>query len=594
MVLRDLEDVLSARWPFATLKPFGSFPACLSIFLSDLDVTVYGLGVEGEESASSGAPQADAHAKSRNLGNKSRETVLETAEEEWDDDGGDCDEISWCLDTSGAAEAEGVMSEWSVSCEEMKSNDGDGMGPDIHISGRSDEVPSLSSPVRALVRPRRFSIPSISDKALKRKTLGLLHTLAAFMRSLDWAEQMEVRSRAKVPIINVMHRGGVEIDISLGISGSSTSAVVEKISNIENGYKDLFFTVSSFLKCFLHQLRLDKPYSGGLGSFKLYVMIAYVIVKVVHPMLVRAEGTKTDRKEKVPPCPDSAFLLMAFFAHFGKATNLNQYTELEVLGATVDFTGAQLVTVCQQVFMRAHSILRKAMDEGPESILKLAGKGGKQLHSRSLLALLLVNTEAFVNARAAHSQECSKHCPLLTDADKDRMGRSVLTELQRKQHTILDSAVTAEDVKRVNPMLWERLRCFSSVSSAVTASATQPFVQHHNQLKRCIDHAHLRQAKSDARKARMMESNVPGSKRKRNQDDSGDFEYRDSGDYHTMKKNAKIRRTVAVKQIKVSKKTLKSKVATNRFGNEGNKTTDVRSKRMKKGVVGGRNRRSSL
>jgi hypothetical protein len=163
--------------------------------------------------------------------------------------------------------------------------------------------------------------------------------------------------------------------------------------------------------------------------------------------------------------PDSGFLLLAFLGHFGKPAHLNEYTELQVLGATADFKGAQLVGTCQQIFQRAYQLLRQARDEGVTSVF--ASSYALPAHSSSLLALLLVNTEAFVSKRARHSKECEALCPLLGDEDKDRMGRSVLLALQKKMQTALEGTVTAQDVKRVNPFLWERLRCFSCVSDAV-------------------------------------------------------------------------------------------------------------------------------
>ena len=492
MVLKNLEDALAARWPQCTLRPFGSFPACLSIFLSDLDVTVHGIGEDNSQDLS--GPDATAARVMLPHGDQPDSEGREGGEGEEEV------EVSWTLDTVGGNttpmagdgaldghqkppyDRDAPWSCYSYSSSDDFSLDGDHDGKlDIHISCSDSRPQSVAStpcaPDRRLSHAAALSARS-SEKALKQKTLSLLHIFASYLRSLDWAESLELRSRARVPIINIMHRGGVECDISLGMSGSSTSALVERISQID-GFQDTFFAVSAFLKCFLHQLRLDKPFTGGLGSYKLYVMIAYVIVKVVQPKIAEAASSGRHASD-VPATADGGFLLMAFLAHFGKPSNLNQYTEIEVLGASADFSGAQLVQKCQQVFMRAYNILRQASDNGLQSLLDIKRKKGPVTPPFSLLCLLLVNSEMFVSHRTNHTKMCSTYCPLLHSTDKDCMGRSVLLELQRKQNISLRSVITSTDLQRVSPLLWERLRSFSSVAAASSKASTEHGRKHGN------------------------------------------------------------------------------------------------------------------
>lgn len=517
-MLKDLEDALSVRWPKAELRPFGSFPAYLSIFLSDLDVTVYGLGVDGSADdkvppiSAPTSPEPDTPTEteaSQRSKRKLEEDDAFTAAEELRA-GNEYEEVGWSIDLIGSStldqqqEHEKVMegesarkkqrreydrddptscysisSDSDVSDDECSSSLQQDGQVDIHIStsttgshGSSDGLPAFMT--RPKGRASFGVMETPAEKALKKKTLGLLYSFSSFVRTLDWAEEMEVRARARVPIINLVHRGGVECDISLGISGSSTSVLVERARNIP-GYKDAFFTVSAFLKCFLHMLVLDKPFTGGLGSYKLYVMIAYVIVKVVQPTVARANAKAGADMDGVPATPDSGFLLLAFLRYFGQPANLNEYTVLEVLGATADFKGAQLVRDCQQVFQKAYGVLRKARDEGVGSVHAMYFNGRKDYSNHSvrpplapsLLSLLLYKMESFMLKRAYYSKQCRELCPLLNDQDKDRMGTSVLVALQRKLKSALEGSVTPQDVKRVNPLLWERLRCFASVSDAV-------------------------------------------------------------------------------------------------------------------------------
>jgi hypothetical protein len=44
--------------------------------------------------------------------------------------------------------------------------------------------------------------------------------------------------------------------------------------HIDFSFHDSFATVVLFLKVLLQQADLDKPFTGGLGSYKLYVLVA--------------------------------------------------------------------------------------------------------------------------------------------------------------------------------------------------------------------------------------------------------------------------------------------------------------------------------
>ena len=87
---------------------------------------------------------------------------------------------------------------------------------------------------------------------------------------MDWLKKVELRSRARVPIINLTHHNQLECDISFGLAAKDTSELVRALKE-ECGSS--LMIVSSFLKVLLAQLELDQPFTGGLGSFKLYLMI---------------------------------------------------------------------------------------------------------------------------------------------------------------------------------------------------------------------------------------------------------------------------------------------------------------------------------
>ncbi|CAM9907549.1 unnamed protein product, partial [Hapterophycus canaliculatus] len=95
-----------------------------------------------------------------------------------------------------------------------------------------------------------------------------------------WVENFELRSGAKVPIIAMMDASrGVECDIGWGGDGGVGGCWDEPADAPGPAYfaemfPRTFRPLALFLKVFMHQRGLDKPFTGGIGSFKLYALIA--------------------------------------------------------------------------------------------------------------------------------------------------------------------------------------------------------------------------------------------------------------------------------------------------------------------------------
>mmetsp|Transcript_20344 Transcript_20344/g.29212 ORF Transcript_20344/g.29212 Transcript_20344/m.29212 type:complete len:631 (+) Transcript_20344:50-1942(+) len=419
-VLRDLSDAVSAKFPDALVRPFGSYVAGLSIFLSDVDITILGLGVGGNEE-------------------EEEEDIVESGDVNISavDPANPCDGDSHSSCSYSSSDERTVVASSDISFN--SANDCDmGEGFDLHVSMTSNLSTAEST------SSRRSSRGSVS--AEREQELSVLRALGSVLRGMDWVSNLEVRSKARVPIINTTHRAGIELDVSLGLPNSDTSALVARISTV-SGYQHAFRVVSSFLKVFLHQMYLDKPFTGGIGSYKLYVMLAHVIVNVLGSI-----------PESDPPC-DPGRLLVTFFRHFGVPANLNKLTALHVLGAEADFSRTDRVEVCQAVFTRAYNIIKRAVAYGPSKVGQ-----GRQLEGerRSLLSLLLVRHEAMCRERLRAANQCIREGWMLP-ADKDRTGQRVLSAIQKDHGGAL--GISWEEVKRVDPVLWERLRCISNVNS---------------------------------------------------------------------------------------------------------------------------------
>lgn len=99
-----------------------------------------------------------------------------------------------------------------------------------------------------------------------------LRWIGAALRQTTWASQVDVRANARVPIINFTDRAsGLEVDISL--ERCETTELVETLRSDYTALEPLALV----LKVLLEQADLNTPYTGGIGSFKLYVLIGHFL-----------------------------------------------------------------------------------------------------------------------------------------------------------------------------------------------------------------------------------------------------------------------------------------------------------------------------
>ena len=137
-----------------------------------------------------------------------------------------------------------------------------------------------------------------------------------------------------------------------------------------------FGPVILLLKTILAQQKLDTPYHGGLGSYKLYVLVAYHIER--HLSLGGRDA------------PGEIFL--SFLYRFGKInprsathTRLSQYDPIRTVSgdAEADLSNVFLLDHCVDLFamcwMRLHSrledLLRESMQGGQSKKQKKARNG---------------------------------------------------------------------------------------------------------------------------------------------------------------------------------------------------------------------------
>jgi len=106
----------------------------------------------------------------------------------------------------------------------------------------------------------------------RARVLSALQILTRQLRRSSFTHTIECRSRARVPIINCGTRTGFEGDIAIGgHNGVDTSTyAMDQVKRF-----DSFAPIVLFLKVLMAQQGFDKPFTGGLGSYKLYVLVAY-------------------------------------------------------------------------------------------------------------------------------------------------------------------------------------------------------------------------------------------------------------------------------------------------------------------------------
>ena len=155
------------------------------------------------------------------------------------------------------------------------------LNPNGHVGNRSQEMPSIPCEddqnddleVSFVTNPPSSMMngPEM-DGETRRQVIMSLRSLGRALWKSPVMTKVEVRHRAKVPIVTTDTKLGFEADVAVGgHNGTDTSqfaaAQVKKYRS--------FSPVVLLLKVLLAQQDLDKPFTGGLGSFKLYVLVSH-------------------------------------------------------------------------------------------------------------------------------------------------------------------------------------------------------------------------------------------------------------------------------------------------------------------------------
>lgn len=222
--------------------------------------------------------------------------------------------------------------------------------------------------------PHQQQLTAAQEAKQRTKRIKVLRTLTQQLRQHDSILSLELRHRAKVPIIALTHRSAVDCDLSLGLNESETLHLTQAMVNTCGA---ALYHLSAFLKVFLQQLHLDKPFTGGLGSFKLYVLITQHCLR--SPQLIE------DKDD-----PNLGLLLLTFLQYYGQKKHLHSETTIhlslpqpakiknddhdssaeqetdvsdEMVSMTVAFSMNNLIAYVQKAFAKAYSALKDACRE---------------------------------------------------------------------------------------------------------------------------------------------------------------------------------------------------------------------------------------
>lgn len=292
---------------------------------------------------------------------------------------------------------------------------------------------------------------------------------------MDWSDKIEFRSRAKVPIINLFHLNGVECDVSIGQAAKDTS---ELVAALKTKTGPALFVLSAFLKVFLAQLDLDKPFTGGLGSFKLYLMIARHVSDFYPNYQRQLPATPSEHTSALV----YGEMLLSFLQFYGNPLNLNEHSDVAFDGVSVSFSNTRLARELQTSFRTAHDILIAASQQRL-ALLKQRWRQRQQgqqsweeddasnEYSLSLLGTV-IDAARLRQQRSQHQKQCDVY-PLRSELLTDALVSQQLLPHLLDRLDLEPAALTLQQLEAVNTSLALRLRSFDSLERLTQALSSE-------------------------------------------------------------------------------------------------------------------------
>ena len=113
------------------------------------------------------------------------------------------------------------------------------------------------------------------DEDALRPGVHELRSLAYSLKRSQWARDVEFRAKARVPIVTLVDAiTGVAVDVGGAVGRSEGETTTRVVRQMATRWPQLFRPLLLFLKMALAEAELNKPFTGGLGSFKLCMLLA--------------------------------------------------------------------------------------------------------------------------------------------------------------------------------------------------------------------------------------------------------------------------------------------------------------------------------
>ncbi|DAZ98727.1 TPA: hypothetical protein N0F65_006759 [Lagenidium giganteum] len=316
----ELRTLVTTFFPRADVQLYGSSSSGLETFRSDLDVTI---GNIRPEDATFQPPGEEGEA------NEQANTCIAQPDGEQSIDQAD-------KDPHGASALASEDEEPTFSLNLATSPDFDGEMNSMQLHTIATQSTGKSP----------------WNRTDRRQKIRLLRMLQQMLNVCRPTYLVKCLNKAKIPILMVQDpESQLAIDIGINreaFDESDHGRTTSLVAQLQQKFGDVFTSLVTFLKEFLHQFDLNKPYTGGIGSFRLYVMVAHILF--------------------ISPRNQPASLsLIKFFAVFGnvdKKNFLRAETSLalplgDARSSVVDFTAVFRIEECVSYFAMAHEILVK-------------------------------------------------------------------------------------------------------------------------------------------------------------------------------------------------------------------------------------------
>jgi len=181
-----------------------------------------------------------------------------------------------------------------------------------------------------------------SQRSKRMAKADTLQPLVTPLKNDRLVRSIQFVRHTRVPLVKATFKCDIVADISCD-SASTVGATALQIMSERHG--SVLTDLSIFLKVYLHQQKLDEPYTGGLGSYRLYVMLSAHIER--NPYFV-----------KDPLNPDLGALLVSFLKYYSNPKLFPRV--IRVKGADpLIFDDPRLITKLHKAFSKAHSALTR-------------------------------------------------------------------------------------------------------------------------------------------------------------------------------------------------------------------------------------------